>query len=137
MKEQIINSRQSLEAYKAYLDRQFSEHHYLRVTLKNGKQRTLTQNASLHKYCGMVAEALNDAGYDFRTFIEPGLAVPFNDALVKEYIWRPIQKAVTGKDSTTKPERHEYGVIYDCVNLNLSEHGIYVPWPCKETMKTS
>jgi hypothetical protein len=134
MSEQIINSRQSLEAYKAFLDAQFEKHHYLRVTSKTGKQRTLTQNASLHLFCDFLADALNDAGFDFRTFVREGYPVPFNEVLVKEYLWRPIQKAITGKDSTTKPETHEYAMIYDSLNLKLAEHGIYVPWPCKETV---
>jgi len=135
--EQIINSRQSLDAYKAYLDTQFDKHKYLRVTSKTGKQRTLTQNSSLHLFCSMLAAALNDAGFDFRVFIKEGHPVPFNEKLVKDHIWRPIQKAITGKDSTTKPETHEYADIYDALNVKLAEHGIYVPWPCKETQNAS
>ena len=134
MNEQIINSRQILEAYKKLLDAQFEKHHYLRATLKTGKQRTLTQNASLHLFCQLLADALNDAGFDFRTFVKEGYPVPFNEMLVKEYMWRPIQKAIIGNDSTTKPKTHEYGMIYDALNIKLVEHGIYVPWPCKETM---
>lgn len=130
--EKIINSRQGLEAYKIYLDAQFDKHKYLRVTSKTGKQRTLTQNAALHLFCCKVSDALNDAGFDFRTFIREGYPVPFNEALVKEHIWRPIQKAITGKESTTKPETHEYAIIYDTLNLKLAEHGIHVPWPCKD-----
>jgi hypothetical protein len=134
MSEDIINSLQSLEAYKKHLDAEFEKHKYLRMTKKTGKQRTLTQNASLHKFCGMLSEALNDAGFDFRLFIREGYPVPWTEALVKDYFWRPIQKAVTGKESTTKPETHEYALIYDSVNTKLVEHGLYVPWPCKDTM---
>ena len=132
MSEQIINSKQSLEAYKKFLDAQFEKNHYLRVTVKSGKQRTSTQNGSLHRFCKMLADSLNDAGFDFRTFVREGYPVPFNENLVKEYLWRPIQKAITGKDSTTKPETHEYAIIYDALNMKLAEHGVYVPWPSKE-----
>jgi hypothetical protein len=134
MSEMIINSKQSLEAYKTFLDAQFDQHKYLRPSLKTGKQRTSTQNASLHLFCDMLANALNDAGFDFRAFVKEGYAVPFTDDLVKDYIWRPIQKAITGKESTTKPETHQYALIYDAVNTKLVEHGIYVPWPSKDTM---
>jgi hypothetical protein len=134
MAEQIINSRQSLEAYKKFLDVQFEQHKYLRTTMKTGKQRTLTQNSSLHLFCQQLADALNDAGFDFRAFVKEGYPVPFNEMLVKEYLWRPIQKAITGKESTTKPLMNEYGLVYDALNMKLSEHGIYVPWPCKETV---
>ena len=132
--EQILNSKQSLEAYKVYLNAQFEKHHYLRLSLKTGKQRTLTQNASLHLFCTQLADALNDAGFDFRVFIKEGYPVPFNEMLVKEYLWKPIQKAITGKDSTTKPTRKEYGEIYDSLNVKLAEHGIFIAWPSKDNM---
>jgi hypothetical protein len=135
MAEDIINSRQSLEAYKKYLDAKFEKAKYLRVTTKTGKQRTSTENASLHLFCDRVAKALNDAGFDFRVFIKDGYPVPWTEALAKDYLWRPIQEAVTGHNSTTKPERGKYGEIYDVLNVKLAEHGIYVPWPCKETMQ--
>ena len=76
MSEQIINSRQSLEAYKAHLDAQFEKHRYLRVDAKTGKQRTLTQNASLHLYCQHVAIALNDAGWDMKRFVRDEFEIP-------------------------------------------------------------
>lgn len=132
MTEQIINNRQSLEAYKQYLDAEFEKHKYLRTSLKTGKQRTLTQNASLHLFCTQLSDALNDAGYDFREFVKEGYAVPWNEMLVKDYIWRPVQKAITGKESTTKPERHEYSIIYEAVNRKMAEYGLFVPWPNRD-----
>ena len=132
MSEQVINSEQSLEAHIANLRVQYDKYKYIRYSLKTGKQRTLTQNRALHKFCSMLAEQLNDAGYDFRTFVKEGYPVPFNESLVKEHLWRPIQKAVTGKESTTKPETHEYSKIYDVLNQKLAEHGVFVPWPSKE-----
>jgi len=132
--EQIINSKQSLDAYKKFLDAQFEQHKYLRMTSKTGKQRTSTQNASLHKFCALLAEALNDAGFDFRLFMKEGYPVPFTEVLVKEHIWRPVQKAVTGHESTTKPKTNEYAMIYDVLNCKLAEHGLYVPWPSKDSI---
>jgi len=129
--EQIINSRQSLEAYKKYLDAEFEKHKYLRMTAKTGRQRTQTQNKALHVFVALLADELNAAGYDFRTFVREGYEVPWSPELVKDYIWRPIQKAITGKESTTKPETHEYAKIYDSVNLKMVEYGIFVPWPVK------
>ena len=129
----IINSEQSLAAYKLFLDAQFKKHKFLRLTVKTGKQRSQTQNAALHLFCSQLADALNDAGFDFRAFIKDGYPVPFNENLVKEHLWKPIQKAITGKESTTKPERHEYAMIYDSLNLKLAEHGLFVPWPSKDS----
>ncbi len=132
MNKNIINNRQSLEDCKVFLDRQFEKHKYLSISIKIGRQRTLTQNASLHLFCQLLADALNDGGFDFRVFIKEGYPVPFNKNLVKDYLWRPIQKAITGKSSTAKPETHEYSVIYDALNVKLADHDIHVPWPCKD-----
>ena len=132
MSEAIINSRESLAAYKVFLDAQCEKHKHLRLTVKTGKQRSQTQNAALHLFCSQLAKALNSGGYDFRTFVKEGYPVPFNEMLVKDFIWRPIQEAVTGKVSTTKPERGEYSQIYDVLNLKIAEYGIHVPWPSQE-----
>lgn len=130
--ETVLNSKESLEAYKSFLDDQFERHRHLRLTLKTGKQRSLTQNRALHLFCKQLSNALNDAGYDFRTFVKEGYPVPFNEMLVKEYLWRPIQEAVTGKVSTTKPKRAEYSQIYDVLNRKVAEYGLHVPWPSRE-----
>ena len=134
MSEKIINSEQSLEAYFVFMRAEFEKHKYLRCTHKTGRQRTRTQNAALHLFCDHLSQALNDGGKDFREFIKEGYPVPFNERLVKDYIWRPVQKAITGKDSTTEPEAKEYGLIYDSINVKMAEHGFHVPWPSKDTM---
>lgn len=131
----IINSEQSLNAYIEYLKIQFEQHKYLTLSLSTGKQRTQTQNASLHLFCDHLATALNDGGFDFRTFVKEGYAVPFDEYLVKKYIWKPIQKAMTGNDSTTKPKTHEYSLIYDVINRKMAEYGVFVPWPSRDSMK--
>jgi len=135
MAETIINSKQSLEAYIRHLRTQFDSHKYLRSTLKTGKQRTLTQNKAMHLYCGQLADTLNEAGYDFRKTIKHDVDVPWSADLVKDFMCRPIQKALTGLDSTTKPERKQYGEIYEVLNRHTSQKlGVFVPWPCKENM---
>jgi hypothetical protein len=127
-----INSAQSLQAYKDYLDAQFKKHKYLQVTIKTGRQRTTTQNASLHKYCQLLADELNEQGQDFRLFMKEGYEVPFTQDLVKEHIWKPVQKAMFGIDSTTKADRTQYSAIYDVLNRKMAEYGVYVPWPSEE-----
>jgi len=135
MSEQIINSRQSLEAYKKYLDAQFEKDKYLRATLKTGKQRSLTQNASLHLFCQMLADALNDAGLDMQKVLSQGTSIPWSAEKVKEDIWRKVQQAALGKKSTVKLERTEVSVIYDIINRHIStSFGIFVPFPCKDDL---
>lgn len=130
----IINSKQSLEAYKKFLDLQFEQHKFLRLSMKTGKTRTLTQNAALHVFCAQLADALNDGGFDIKQFFKDTYCVPFTAELVKNNIWRPMQLAVTGKKSSTKPTTGQYAEIYDCLNVKLAEYGLFVPWPSKENL---
>ena len=134
-KATVINSQQSLDAYIEHLRGQFDKHKYLRVDVKTGKQRTLTQNASMQLYCTQMAAALNDAGLDFRKVVKEEIDVPWTKDLVQDYMWRIIQELVTGHKSTTKPDRHQYGEIYEIMNRHVSgKLGVFVPWPCKETL---
>ena len=135
MAESILNSKQSLVAYISHLEAQFDKHKYLRVTLKTGKQRSLPENNAMHRYCDQLAKALNDAGLDFRQTIKEDIDVPWDEHLVKKFLWKPVQKAMTGHTSSTKPDRGQYGKIYETLNRHTSAKlGVFVPWPCKENM---
>ena len=130
---QIINSQQSLDAYISHLQAQFEKHKYLRMDMKTGKQRTLTQNAALHKYCQLLADTLNDGGLDMRTVLKPEVDIPWTMESVKENLWKPIQKTAIGKNSTTQPLTNEYSIVYEILSKHLSEKlGVYVPWPSRE-----
>ncbi|MDC0637457.1 hypothetical protein OAP25_02030 [Flavobacteriaceae bacterium] len=132
--ETTINNQKALDDYIVFLRAKLEKDKAIKVSAKSAKARTLTQNRTLHLFCTHLAKALNDGGFDFRAFIKEGYPVPFNEALVKEYIWGPIQKAITGFDSSTKPTPKQYSEIYDALNTKLIEHGLFCPWPCKEEM---
>ena len=129
----IINSAHSKELFIAQVSKLYDEHKYLRLTIKTGKQRSNLQNRSLHLYLAHLSEALNDAGYDMKRTLKQEIDIPWNEANAKEYLWRPIQKALTKKDSTTKPTTKEYIYIYEVLSRHLVEKfGVNVPWPSKE-----
>ena len=99
------------------------------------KQRTQAQNRSLHLYCTQVAEALNDAGYDVRATLKEGVEIPWSGYLVKDLLWRSIQKLQYGKASTTELTTKNIDSIYDVLNRHLGEKfGIHVPFPSIESM---
>lgn len=128
----LINSDESLEIAIQSLRDQYADKRYLKLKVSYGRQRTLTQNAALHKYCEMLANALNDAGYDMKRTIKQDVDIPWNQATAKQFLWRPIQKAVTGLESTTKPETSQYSAIYEVLNRHMSQKfGVSVPWPTK------
>lgn len=130
----VVNSKSSLEAYKRHLDAEFEKHGYLRVDMKTGKQRTNLQNASLNLYCRQSAEELNDKGITFSMFFKEGIEVPWTLDIFKDNVWRPVQKAICNEESTTKPHTTDYPKIYDFVSMKMSQQGIYLPWPSKDSL---
>lgn len=128
----LINSDESLEIAIQSLRDQYADKKYVKAKLSYGRQRTPTQNASAHVFFDHVAAALNDCGYEQHKFFKDGFFVQWNQSTVKENIWRPVQIAVCGEVSTTKPTRAQYGEIYEHVNRLLSGKGIHVAWPEKD-----
>ena len=101
---------------------------------------------ALHVYCDQLAEALNDAGYDFKKFMEVceyKYDVPFTKYLVKDQIWRPWQIYHTMSDknpqgiiSTTEITPYQALQIFEIVNQRVAEKtGVSVPWPCEDNRK--
>lgn len=106
------------------------------VEVKRLGTRSAAQNASLHLCCQWIADALNDSGLSVRQVLREDVDVPWTMIRVKELIWRTVQQAMIGKESTTRMNKLEPSDIYDVLMRHLGEkHGIYVPWPSVETMK--
>ncbi len=101
--------------------------------------RTTQQNKALHLYYKLVAEALNDAGLDMRKTLKEQIDIPWSMGTVKEYLWRPVQKILIQKESTTELDKgQEITRIYEVLNRHLGEKfGIYVPFPTSEQLKES
>ena len=135
MKETLISNSKALEDYISLVRSQYEKHGVVKVSCKSGKQRSNKQNASLHKYLALLSEALNDAGYDCFNFFKEGFAMPWNERLVKELIWRPVQQVVIDKKSTTEADTIQYSEIYDVINAHMSQNKhIFVPWPSNESL---
>jgi hypothetical protein len=100
------------------------------------KRRNILMNSCLHLYCTLLALELNNAGYDFKKFLEVSeykLDVPWTPESVKEHLWRPVQITLTGKKSTTEPTDFEYCQIYQTLSERISDlTGIFVDWPHEE-----
>lgn len=95
-------------------------------------QRTSQQNRALHKAFQLVAESLNDAGLDQRKVLKPSVDIPWTHEAVKENLWRPIQKAMYNKHSTTELDKvKEIEHIWDTLMRHLAEkfHLEYIPFP--------
>lgn len=104
-------------------------------TPENKPVRTLTQNKAIHKYFAMLADSLNNAGYDVRKAMRHDVAIPWTDKLVKELIWRKVQKAMFEVDSTTKLDTSQVSEVYEVINRHTAESFcVSVAFPEKERL---
>ena len=98
------------------------------VSINNMDLRTLQQNRALHKYFSMLSEAFNEQGQTVPKVLK--IETKWDTESVKNMLWRPIQKSITKKTSTTQLSKDEVNKIYDVLSQALSERlGIYVPFP--------
>jgi len=96
-------------------------------------KRTPTQNNALHKYFELLADALNDAGLDMKRTLRQDIDIPWTKETIKEYLWKPIQRAQVMKGSTTELNTSEVSKIYETLNRHLGEKtGVFVPFPSVE-----
>ena len=131
----IVNSLATLREAHQLLDEQFDAHHYVDIEIKRvAGQRSSQQNRALHKFCALLADQLNAAGFDMRRVLKQDVDIPWNTLAVKDFLWRPIQTAMTGKESTTEMTTVEPTVIHEVLARHLGQKlGIVCPpWPKKE-----
>jgi len=96
---------------------------------------TAQQRKALELYFRQLAETLNDAGLDQRKVLKPSIDIPWDQKSVKNQLWRQIQRAKTGKISTTELEPKEIDEIYEILNRHLAEKfGVSVPFPSQEEL---
>lgn len=102
---------------------------------KESKQRTLQQNKSLHALFGNLAQELNDSGLDQRKVLKESVDIPWTPEAIKEQIWRPVQKAMLQKESTTQLTTKEIDEVFDVINRHLGDKfGLHVAFPSIETL---
>ena len=122
-RHEIINDFQR-KNFLVFADELMSKNDVVVFEYKVGRKRTRQQNKSLHKFCRMIAESLNDAGF-FMTltsdFFKRPIEVPFTEDAVKESIWRPVQKAMFKTTSTKQLDTKQVGEIADVISLHLAE----------------
>lgn len=90
---------------------------------------------AMHVYFKLLAEALNDGGFDVKTFIELSngeFKLPWNKDSIKD-LWKLVQLAHTGKKSTTQVSPYEAIQIYQIFGQQVAEiTGVSIQWPSKE-----
>lgn len=84
------------------------------------KKLTKKQNDALHKYFRLLAEEFGLAGLDMKRTLKPEIDIPWTEESVKNNLWRPVQKSMTGKESTQDLNSIEINKIFEAIHFSLS-----------------
>lgn len=120
-----------LEKYVLQLEKDNKE------AINDKSKRTGSQNSSIHVFCKLLAESLNDAGLPMNKLLK--VDIDWSMEAVKTHIWKPIMKALYQKDSTTKLKKQkEIDKIHEIIMRELGEkhHIEYIPFPSKTVVTT-
>lgn len=96
------------------------------------KQRTIKQNRALHLMFEQLADNLNNEGMSVQKVLT--LEAKFTGKLIKELLWRPTQKWLYKKKSTTELTTKELDEVFEVIQKALAEKGIEIQFPSIETI---
>lgn len=92
--------------------------------------RSSKQNRALHVFFRIISDALNEAHQYYKyEVLEKEHVIPWNSGIVKDRIWRPLQQAMTQKESTTKITVQEVNNIVEQLQRMFSEKGLIIDFP--------
>ena len=95
---------------------------------KTPSKRSNKQNKALHLFLQLLADELNNAGLDMKKVLKPSVSIDWNKDNVKEYLWKPVQEAISLKKSTTEMTTAEPTKVWEHLNRHLGEKfGVEVP----------
>lgn len=103
----------------------------LQIEKSENKSMTRSQQNALHLGLTFLAKHLNEIGKDMRVILKPTVDIWWSMESVKEYLFRPIMKAHTTKESSADLEKLEVSECWDIMFKFLGEkHGVeYIPFP--------
>ena len=128
-----INSKENLEEFVQVIIEEWKINQSVTVEWSIGKKRTNAQNNALQVYCKQLAEAFCDRGLDMKKVLKAEYDIPWTGDSVREHLWKPLQKAMIQKKSTTDANTNEYSKVYDVLNRHFAnKYGFSVPFPSRD-----
>lgn len=77
MPSYVINSQELLQSFLGDVRTAFNKHHFLRITVKTGKQRTIDQNSVIHLWFEQIARELpEDNALGWKNYSKLHFGVP-------------------------------------------------------------
>ena len=132
----VLQKPEQVEHFSQTIGELVEKHGLVTVDYKVGKTRSSFQQAALEVWCRNIAALFNESGItrEIRSpiFKKGGMEVDWTRDAVKNEIWRPVQLALTGHESTTKPTAIDYKQISDTIFIAFAEKGMQLPaWPVR------
>lgn len=97
---------------------------------KKKKQRSSSQNRSLHKYCKELADELQAVGVPMEVFVH-NIEADYTMEAVKE-VFRAFGRVKFHKKSTADLTTTEIKTCYEEMNRHVAQFGIHMVWPSEE-----
>ena len=101
---------------------------------KKNRVRTITQNSALHLLFTHISKALISLSIDYHytdLFSGEIVYIPYNDYLVKEFIWKPIQKTMFGITSTKELDTPKINAVLEVLQKFFADRGIQINFPSR------
>ena len=131
MNKIVINDALSLADAIGIITQIWKDKRHVSITV-HPQQRSLTQNSAIHKYFELLSGEFNRKEVDMYAVLSSDIAVPWTPELVKELLWKKVQSAMFGIDSTSKLSRQQVSQVYDVLHKKLAiDHDVNVPFPSK------
>ena len=92
---------------------------------------TQKQTGAMHQWLGEVALLLNQCGLDQKAVLKPEVDISWTKDSVKQYLYKPVLEALTGKQSTKEQNTIEPSAVADHIARHLGDKfGVTLPaWP--------
>lgn len=133
MKYNLADPQEQAQAF-VYLSKIAEEGLSVEIVRKSGR-RTLTQNAALHMLFTQLSDILNESGMDMKRTLKQDVDIPWTMELAKEFLWRPMQKAIVGKESTADLTTKEIDEVFAVLQRHLNQQlNISISFPSIETL---
>ena len=92
--------------------------------------RTLKQNASLHKGLRNLAVEFNGAGLDMKKVLKPTVDIPWTSDSAKEFLFNPIAAVMFDGKTSSELSTTEIQEVWDVLMRHTGEKfGVTTPWP--------
>lgn len=98
-------------------------------------KRTLQQNKAMHKLFTQMSDTFNTLGLDMRVVLKPEIKIMWTPDACKRELFKPVMKAMYGKESTTELTTSEVSKVYEQIAKLIGEKfGCEIEFPSKEQL---